>query len=190
MRKIGWLSVALSLLAYLVLAVAGNALGYLYERDAPSTLRRNVFVDVFVGRAANAFPGGYTDSDAQVRWAAAWLVGLVIGLVVLAVFVLVASRSGSGFALFTGAWLGTVLGTALAGIPSTLIVLAYFTDAARPDSLQWGVQSFFGLQHGLYWGAVTGWLVGLVALLGNLGRRRRTTFAGVPSPDSSFAPPR
>jgi hypothetical protein len=104
--------------------------------------------------------------------------------------VLLASRSGTGFGVFTGAWLGTILGTALAGVVSSLISIQEFLGQSSRFDLQWDFQVFGGLQHGLYWGAVTGWLIGLVALLGNLGRRRRSTYAAPPPPDSSWQPER
>ena len=185
MRKIGWLSVLLGLLAYVVIAVAGHVVAYLYQRHGPigGGRLRSLF-ELYVGRQTNPFPAGFL-GEVRGTFVLAWLVGLATGIVVLTVFVLVSSSSGSATAVFTGAWLGTILGTALAGVVASVITISTFVGSSSRFATQTDLQVFGGLQHGLYWGAVAGVLVGLAALLGSLGRRRRRPY-GVPlAADSS-----
>lgn len=190
MRKIGWLSVLLSVLAYGLLAVVGHGLGYLYLKNGPQGGGglRGVF-ELYVARPINPFAGGFL-GDLRATFVLAWLVGLAVGVVVLALFVLLATRSGSAFGVFTGAWLGAILGTALAGVVSSLISISEFVRSDSRFDLQWNLQVFGSLEHGLYWGAVAGWIVALAAVLGGLGRGRRTTEPAPPPPDSSWQPQR
>lgn len=74
-----------------------------------------------------------------------------------------AARAGSAFTVLLGAWLGTVLGVGLGGLASFQVFI-WQEDLG---------DSFVGLQAtrvsrigtGLYWGAVAGLVIGLIALL-------------------------
>lgn len=106
-----------------------------------------------------------------------------------------AARAGSSVPVLFGAWLGTVLGTGLGAAASFEIFLRRNEVASALDGLQ---QARVGhVSSGLYWGAATGLLVALVALLawGIASHPVVDDAAAQPALDpastdtSSFAPP-
>jgi len=74
-----------------------------------------------------------------------------------------AARAGSALTVLLGAWLGTVLGTALGGVAAAQVFI--WRSDLPSDSLGLQQIRFERLQSGLYWGACAGLLVGLVAVL-------------------------
>jgi hypothetical protein len=169
--KIRVLPVALALGGYVLLAVIGHVLGYLYVRHMRS---QSMVLDMYVGRQLSPFLGGFM-GDLRVRGLVAWGLGLLVALVVLAVFVLLTSRGGPA-AVFSGAWLGSILGSAAGGLVATAIFLSVmFPSGMDGFAQQRSIQYLNSLSHGLYYGAVAGFFVGLAAMLGALGRSTRRT---------------
>ena len=107
----------------------------------------------------------FTDSIVQL------LGGLVPVVVVVFLLTWLGARTGSTLGVLFGAWLGTIVGVGLGGLVSFEIYLR------RNDLTEgfFGVQQgrFLALDHGLYWGAVAGLLLGLVAMLTLATSRRR-----------------
>ena len=98
-----------------------------------------------------------------------------MALVVLAGFVLLTSRGRPG-AVFTGAWLGSILGSAAGSVVAIAVFLpVLFPSGTGGFDQQRSIQYLSSWQHGLYYGAVAGLFVGLVAMLGALGRSPRRT---------------
>jgi hypothetical protein len=165
------LPLVLALGGYVLLAVVGHVLGYLYVRHMRS---QGMVLDTFVGRQVSPFPGGFM-GELRARGLLAWLLGLVVALVVLAVFVLLTSRGGPA-AVFSGAWLGSILGSAAGNLVAITVFLpVLFPSGTNGLDQQRPIQYLSSLQHGLYYGLVAGFFVGLVAMLGALGRSTRRT---------------
>jgi len=172
--KIRVLPVALALGGYVLLAVVGHVLGYLYVRHVSRS--GGMVLDLFVGRQISPFSGGFM-GDLRARGLTAWVLGLVVALVVLTGFVLLTSRGGPG-AVFSGAWLGSILGSAAGSVVAiTVFFPVLFPSGTGGFAEQRSIQFFSSLQHGLYYGAVAGIFVGLAAMLGALGRSTRRTQA-------------
>jgi hypothetical protein len=178
MSRFRVLPVALALGGYALLAVVGHVLGYLYVRHLSS---RSMVLDMFVGRQVNPFSGGFLD-DLRARGLAAWVIGLLVALLVVAGFVLFTARGGPR-SVFTGAWLGSILGSAAGSlVAATVFLPSLFPSGTNGLDQQRWIQYLSSLQHGLYYGTVAGLFVGLAAMLGALGRsNRRTAVAGHPA---------
>jgi len=171
------LPVVLALGGYALLAVIGQVLGYLYVRHLGN--RRNMVIDMFVGRQVNPFSGGFM-GDLRARGLMAWAIGLVVALVVVAGFVLLTARGGPR-AVLTGGWLGSILGSAAGSLVSAIVFLPYlFRSSTAGFDQQRYIQYLSSVQHGLYYGAVAGLFVGLAAMLGALGGSPRHTDADAP----------
>jgi len=102
--------------------------------------------------------------------------GLVPVLVVVFLFTWAAgraARSGSAVSVLFGAWLGTILGTGLGGL-AALQVFVWQNDSAVSGPGLHQIR-FVRIETGLYWGAVAGLLVGLVAMLAFAITRRGAT---------------
>jgi hypothetical protein len=169
MRTVRWSSVALGLVTLTVLAVLGGVWDRM-ARGRTSPLR-SPWIDAFVTRVVGPFDGGFRE-PVQTQAVLAWGLGLLVALLVLAVTLAVASRAGSSFATIAGGWLGSILGCGLGGFAATLVVLADFLGDGGQFSQQLAMQVYTSLTHGLYWGALVGWFVGCVALLGGVGTPR------------------
>jgi hypothetical protein len=89
--------------------------------------------------------------------------GLVPVVVLVFLFTWLAARAGSSFTVLLGAWLGTVLGTGLGALVSYQIFVEQSDLPGDFPGMQ--AQRAASLDHGLYWGAIAGLLIGLVALL-------------------------
>jgi hypothetical protein len=175
--KIRVLPVVLALGGYALLAVIGHVLGYLYVRHLGGG--RSMVLDLFLGRQLNPFYGGFMP-DLRVRGVMAWVIGLVVALVVVAGFVLLTS-SGGPRAVFTGGWLGSILGSAAGSlVAATIFLPALFRSSTAGFDQQRYIQYLSSLQHGLYYGAVAGLFVGLAAMLGALGGSRGRTAVDAP----------
>ena len=168
MRTVRWSSVGLGLMALTLVAALGGVLDRLYDDTGRGTLRAAWF-EAFFTDAVGPFAGGFRE-PVQPRAAVAWVLGLVVALAVLAAVLAPASRAGSGFATVAGGWLGCILGCGLGGVAATLV--GYVDVLGDASSQQVAVASYASLTHGLYWGAVVGWFVGAVALLGGVGLPR------------------
>jgi hypothetical protein len=83
-----------------------------------------------------------------------------------------AARAGSAFTVLLGAWLGTVLGVGLGALASVQVYVWQndFTEDSFSGLQQYRVDR---LGAGLYWGAIVGLFVGLVALLAWMVARPR-----------------
>jgi len=174
--KIRVLPLVLALAGYALLAVLGHVLGYLYGRHLGSG--RDMLLDMFVGRV-NPFAGGFM-GDLRARGLTAWVIGLVVAMVVLAGFVLLTS-SGGPRAVFAGGWLGSILGSAAGSfVAATVFLPALFRSSTAGFEQQRYIQYISAVEHGLYFGAVTGLFVGLAAMLGALGGSRRHTAVDAP----------
>jgi hypothetical protein len=108
--------------------------------------------------------------------------GLVPVVILVFLFTWLAARSGSGFAVLLGAWLGTILGVGLGSLASFQIFL--WQNDITDDALGL-LQKLGQIQVGLYWGAIGGFVLGLVALLTWLIVRPR---ADQPSPQPESEP--
>jgi hypothetical protein len=130
-------------------------------RDPDSVLGAFVYNPMApVGSPGIVGDGDFADSIAQLG---SGLVPVVILVFLFTWLSARAARAGSSFTVLLGAWLGTVLGVGLGAVVS-LQVFLWQNDLT---------DSYAGLQQlrvsrlgaGLYWGAVAGLLLGLVALL-------------------------
>ena len=174
-------AIVTTLLAVLLLFASGLVREFLEDRDIERLRDPGSVLGAFVYNpmAPVGSPGiiGNRPFDDSIAQVGGGLVPVVILVFLFTWLSARAARAGSSFTVLLGAWLGTVLGVA-AGALASFQVFLWQNDF--PDGFLVVQQMRFSrLGAGLYWGAVAGLLLGLVALLVWLIVRPR---AGEPEP--------
>ena len=184
MNRLRILPTVLALGAFTLMALVGAVFAEVYRRHLYGDGDRAGFwFQIFAGTQSSPFFGRLYGTGLQGRDLAAWLLGAVVASVVLAVVVLLTSRAGSRTTSFVGGWLGSILAVGAGSTVSAVLWLQRSMPGSAPDRVldQMRAQQIFaGINHGLYWGVLAGWLIGLAAVAGLvLGGR-----SGAPAPDS------
>jgi hypothetical protein len=196
-------AIVATIVAVLLLAACGLLREVLEDQDISSLQDPDSVVGTYfynpmapVGVPGIVGDADFTDSITQMGG------GLVPVVILVFLFTWLAGRAagaGSSFTVLLGAWLGTILGTGLGG-GAAFQVFVWQSDF---DSNAPGLQQFRmdSIQSGLYWGALAGLLVGLVAMLAFAVSRRGPAEPDLYSPprhaghgqgpdDTSYPPPR
>jgi hypothetical protein len=179
-------AIVTTLLAVVLLAGSGLLWEILDDQDVAGLRDPDSLVGTFV-YAQMAPLGGpgivgdreFADSIAQLGG------GLVPVVVVVFLFTWLAARGGSSFGVLMGAWLGTVLGAGLGALVA-FQVFVWQNDVDVPGVHQIRADR---IDTGLYWGAVAGLLLGLVAMLARVVSRPRAEEPPPAAPDSAPPPP-
>lgn len=162
---------------------------FLDDRDIGSSGDLESHVSMFVRGPMSQLPVPGVFSDVPSRWGD---LGITLGVTTLAVLVItwlisLAARDLAGaVTVLVGAWLATILGTAIGGLTRTQLLILDF-EGRSSQAAQMRYSGFVG---GLYWGTVVGLLVGLVAMLAWLATRRRVDVEPVPAPSYPPGPER
>jgi len=156
-----------TLLAVMVLFGCGLLWEILQDRDVAALQDPDSALGVFVygPLAPLGGPGivGPADFGDHMLYLGSGLVPVVVLVFLFTWLSARAARAGSSFTVLLGAWLGTMLGTGLGALAS---YEAFLRDNELPDgSFGLQVQRLSRVEAGLYWGAVGGLLLGIVAML-------------------------
>jgi hypothetical protein len=196
-------AIVATIVVVLLLAACGFLREVLEDQDISSLQDPDSVVAVYFYNpmAPVGVPGivGEADFSDSITQMGGGLVPVVILVFLFTWLAGRAARAGSSFTVLLGAWLGTILGTGLGGA-AAFQVFVWQSDfpSNSPGLQQIRVDS---IQSGLYWGALAGLLVGLVAMLAFAVSRRGAAEPELYSPprhagpgqgpdDTSYPPPR
>jgi hypothetical protein len=186
-------AIVTTLLGVVALFGCGLAREILVDRGVSALTDPDSLVGTYVYRplAPVGSPGIVGDADfaESIAQLGGGLVPVVILVFLFTWLAARAARAGSAFTVLLGAWLGTVLGVGLGALTAYQVFLWQNDDLA--DALV-GLEQvrLDRLGSGLYWGAIAGLLLGLVAMLVWLiVRPRAAEPEPEPDPGADQSPP-
>ncbi len=179
-------AIVATIVAVLLLAACGLLREVLEDQDISSLQDPDSVVGTYFYNpmAPVGVPGivGDADFSDSITQMGGGLVPVVILVFLFTWLAGRAARAGSSFTVLLGAWLGTILGTGLGGAAAFQVFVWQSDFPSNAPGLQ--QIRMDSIQRGLYWGALAGLLVGLVAMLAFAVSRR-----GPAEPDL-YSPPR